>query len=494
MITFTISVVILIVGYIFYGKFVEKIFGADSNRTTPAYRMQDNVDYLPMNTSKAYLIQFLDIAGLGPIFGAILGATYGPVAFIWIVLGAILGGAVHDYMSGMMSVRQNGESIAEVVGKWLGLSAKQFMRIFTLFLMILVGAAFITGPAAILSEKLSSVLQTTNASQGWYILTKGYFWIILILGYYFLATILPIDKIIGKVYPVFGFALLFMAVGIGGALFFYGQNVPELTFDNIINMKNNAKEAPIFPLLFITISCGAISGFHSTQSPLMARTIKNEKKGRFVFYGAMITESFVALIWAAAAMTFFGGVEQLNTQLLEHGNQPAWFVNLISNEWLGLVGGLLAVFGVIAAPITTGDTALRSARLIVADFTKIKQNKIKNRLLISIVLFAIVYGFTLIKFDMLWRLMFWFNQVLATFVLWGITVYLAKKHKFYWISLVPAIFMTYVVTSYLFIAKETLDLNSTLSDSIGIGVALITTVIFFYFQIFKYKKTEAVVD
>lgn len=494
MITFSVSIVILILGYIFYGKFVEKIFGAKANRTTPAYKMKDDVDYMPMKTGKAYLIQFLDIAGLGPIFGAILGATYGPVAFIWIVVGAIIGGAVHDYMSGMMSVRQNGESIAEVIGKWLGVSAKQFMRFFTLFLMILVGAAFIMGPAAILSNKLETLITANNLSELWNFITNKYFWVVIILAYYFIATLLPIDKIIGKVYPIFGLALLFMALGIGIALFFHGQNVPELTIANLTNMKANASEASIFPLLFITISCGAISGFHSTQSPLMARTIKNEKEGRLVFYGAMITEAIVAMIWAAAAMTFFGGVAELNAELAAHEMQPAWFVNLISNEWLGVFGGVLAVFGVIAAPITTGDTALRSARLIVADFTKIKQNKIKNRLFITVVLFVVVYAFTLIKFDMLWRLMFWFNQVLATIVFWGITVYLAKKHKFYWIGLIPAIFMTAVVTSYIFIAKEALNLDETISYIIGISTSIVMTVLFFYFNFTKYKKAEAAKD
>jgi carbon starvation protein CstA len=494
MITFSISVIVLILGYFFYGKLTEKIFGADINRTTPAYRLQDNIDYVPMKKSKSFLIQFLDIAGLGPIFGAILGATYGPIAFVWIVLGAIFGGAVHDYMSGMMSVRQNGESIAEVIGKWLGLSAKQFMRMFTLFLMILVGAAFITGPAAILSSKVQSLIDNNVLGGFWNFFTKKYFWIVIILLYYFAATLLPIDKIIGKIYPFFGFALLFMAAGIGIALFFYSDSMPELTLETFRNLKTNPDDNPVFPLIFITISCGAISGFHSTQSPLIARTLKNEKDGRQIFYGAMITESLMALIWAAAAMTFFGGVGALNMELAAHDMQPAWFVNLISNNWLGLIGGILAVLGVIAAPITTGDTALRSARLIVSDFTKIKQNSFKNRILITIIIFAVVYGFTLLKFDILWRLMFWFNQVLATIVLWGITVYLAKKHKFFWISLVPAVFMTYVVTAYLFIAKETLNMNSLLSNSIGIILSIFILAYFLFLNYSKYRKQKPEVD
>ncbi len=491
MITFTISLVALLLGYFFYSKIVEKIFGADKNRTTPAYRLRDNVDYMPMSTAKAYLIEFLDIAGLGPVFGAILGAAYGPVAFIWIVIGGIFGGAVHDYMSGMMSVRQNGESIAEVVGKWLGVSAKQFMRIFTVFLMILVGAAFMLGPAKILAN------MTGDINIGNFAIAKEkvvWLWVAIIFAYYFLATLLPIDKIIGRVYPLFGLALLFMAIGIGVMLYVHGSAVPELSFASLHNMKSNPEAYPVFPLIFITISCGAVSGFHSTQSPLMARTIKNEKVGRHVFYGAMITESFVALIWAAAAMAFFNGVGGLNDFLDNQGGNPALFVSTISNTWLGTFGGLLAVLGVVAAPITTGDTAFRSARLIVSDFTKVKQNKIGNRLLISIPIFLVAFSLTLIKFDALWRLMFWFNQVLATIVLWAITVYLAKKHKFYWISLIPAIFMTAVVTTYLFIAKEALGMPHKISYSLGLLITIAVTVLFFYMQFSKYKKMKPAVD
>ena len=479
MISFSISVIVLLLGYFIYSKFIEKLFGADINRTTPAYRMKDDVDYIPMSTRKAFLIQFLDIAGLGPVFGAILGATYGPVAFIWIVIGGIFGGAVHDYMSGMMSVRQNGESIAEVVGKWLGVTAKQFMRVFTVFLMLLVGAAFMMGPAKILANMTGGIhignLEIAKENVLW-------IWVGLIFVYYFIATLLPIDKIIGRVYPIFGLALLFMALGIGVMLFFHGSSVPEITWANLANMKSNAADYPIFPLIFITISCGAISGFHSTQSPLMARTIKNEKKGREVFYGAMITESLVALIWAAAAMAFFSGVRGLNDFLNTEGGNPALFVSEISKSWLGIVGGVLAILGVVAAPITTGDTAFRSARLIIADFSKLKQDKIKNRLIIIIPLFIVAFSLTLIKFDALWRLMFWFNQVLATVVLWAITVYLAKKHKFYFISLIPAIFMTAVVSTYVFIAKEALGMPHQISYILGGIITVATTAWFFIYH------------
>ncbi len=487
MITFVLSIVALLLGYFIYGKFVEKIFGADPHKTTPAYKLRDDVDYLPMSTAKAFLIEFLDIAGLGPVFGAILGAAYGPSAFLWIVLGGIFAGAVHDYMSGMMSVRQNGESIAEVVGKWMGLTAKQFMRFFTVFLMLLVGAAFMMGPAKILANMTGEI-----SIGSFHILKKDviWLWVGIIFSYYFLATLLPIDKIIGRLYPLFGLALLFMAIGIGVMLFFHGKDIPELTMSGFHNMKTDAKDYPIFPLLFITISCGALSGFHSTQSPLMARTIKNEKHGRFVFYGAMITESFVALIWAAAAMTFFHGVHGLNDFLIAQDGNPAPFIPEISTSWLGKFGGILAVLGVVAAPITTGDTALRSARLIVADFTKIKQNNIKNRLIITVPIFLIAFSLLFMKFDALWRLMFWFNQILATIVLWAITVYLAKHRKLYWITIIPAIFMTFIVTTYVFIAKEALGLNHTLSYSIGFAAAIVAAVWFFVNNQKYYKNYQ----
>lgn len=493
MVTFTVSIIILLLGYFFYSKIVEKIFGVEANRTTPAFKNQDGVDFLPMQTLKAYLIEFLDIAGLGPVFGAILGAVYGPIAFIWIVIGGIFGGAVHDYFSGMMSVRQNGESIAEVMGKWLGVTAKQFMRVFTVFLMILVGAAFMMGPAKILAGMTGEINIGQHISLSANQVLMG--WVILIISYYFIATLVPIDKIIGKIYPFFGLALLFMALGIGFMLYVHGSNVPELSFSNaFLNMKSNASEYPIFPLIFITISCGAISGFHSTQSPLMARTIKNETVGRHVFYGAMITESVVALIWAAAAMTFFGGVSELNHFLVEEGGNPAAFVSKVSTTWLGTFGGILAVLGVVAAPITTGDTALRSARLIIADFTKLKQNFIKNRLLITLPLFAVTIALTFVKFDALWRLMFWFNQILATIVLWGITVYLAKKHKFFWITIFPAIFMTGVVFTYLFVAKEALSMPKQISYILGGIITLVITVWFFIYYFSKIKKSPPAVD
>lgn len=459
MFTFILSIVALIVGYMVYGRFVERLFGADPTRETPAYTMQDGVDYIPMPWWRIFLIQFLNIAGLGPIVGAVLGAAYGPIAFLWIVLGCIFAGAVHDYFSGMISIRLGGMSIPEIIGKYLGLSVKQFMRGFTLILMVLVGAAFISGPAALLESLTPEALTKT-------------FWVWVIFGYYIIATLLPIDKIIGRIYPFFGVALLVMAIGIAGAIFFSGfiHHIPELT-GNFQNMKSDPNSFPVFPLLFVTISCGAISGFHSTQSPLMARCIKNEMLGRRVFYGAMVAEGLIALIWAAIGMSFYGGVHELNGAIALYKGEATVIVKEISNTTLGRIGGILAILGVVAAPITTGDTAFRSARLIVSDFLRISQHKIMRRIWVSLPLFAIGFLLTQVKFTVIWRYMFWSNQVLATIVLWAVTVFLAREKKFYWITLVPALFMTMVVSNYILIAPEGLTLNHNLGYMLA---ALIT--------------------
>jgi carbon starvation protein CstA len=474
MITFISSLLILLLGYFFYGRFVEKTFGIDKNKTTPAYALNDGVDFVPLPWWRIFLIQFLNIAGLGPIFGAILGAAYGPIAFLWIAFGCIFAGAVHDYFSGMLSIRNNGASIPEIVGKYLGTTFKQFMRGFTVILMILVGAVFIVGPAGILASLTPEVLSKT-------------FWIYAVFIYYILATLLPIDKLIGRIYPLFGAALLFMALGIGFAIVFGNYNLVELSPENFRNMKDNATAFPAFPLLFVTIACGAISGFHSTQSPLMARCLKNETLGRRVFYGAMVAEGVVALIWAAAAMAFFGGVPQLNSILAEHNNDAAWIVKVISDTTLGKIGGVLAILGVVAAPITSGDTAFRSARLIVADFLHFRQGKIVNRIAISIPLFVIGYALTQFNFAIIWRYMAWSNQTLATIVLWAITVYLVNEKKLFWITLVPAVFMTAVITNYILIAPEGFRLSQSIGYPIGIGTALIASLVFWRLS-FKYKN------
>ncbi|MBC7124278.1 MAG: carbon starvation protein A [Bacteroidales bacterium] len=466
MYSFILAIFGLVLGYFLYGRFVERVFGANSQSQTPAYTMQDGVDYIPMPWWRAFLIQFLNIAGLGPIVGALLGAAYGPIAFVWIVVGNILGGAVHDYFSGMISIRMGGMSIPEIIGKYLGLSVKQFMRGFTLILMILVGAAFISGPAALMASLTPDYL-TKNV------------WVFIILTYYILATLLPIDKIIGRFYPIFGLALIIMAVGISIAIFTGGYlyDIPEI-WNNMHNMKANADKFPLFPMLFVTISCGAISGFHSTQSPMMARCLKNEKEGRKVFYGAMVTEGIVALIWAAIGMSFYGGVHQLNNAIANYNGEATIIIREISNTTLGTIGGILAILGVVAAPITTGDTAFRSARLIVADFLRFPQKKLWNRIMVSLPLFAIGFTLTQVKFDIVWRYMFWSNQVLATVVLWAITVYLTQKKKLYVITLIPALFMTAVVTNYILIAPEGFQLAHWIGYLFGILVPFISLLIF----------------
>lgn len=476
MITFFISIVILALGYMFYSKYLERIIEADSNKSTPAITMTDGVDYVPMSWWRVFLIQFLNIAGLGPIFGAIAGAMWGPVAFLWIVFGTILGGAVHDYFSGMLSVRHGGKSITEIIGIYLGYIPKQIMRLFTVVLLILVGVVFISGPAGILANLTPLAFDFE-------------FWVWIIFIYYILATLLPIDKIIGKIYPIFGFALLFMAVSLIIALIVKGYNIPELSLDNWQNFHNNKESFPIFPMLFITIACGAISGFHATQSPLMARCMKNEMEGRKVFYGAMVVEGIVALVWAAISMSFFGGISQLNDVMVAQKGNAAWVVNEVSNSLLGSFGAILAILGVVAAPITSGDTAFRSARLTVADLLKFNQKKIANRLMITVPLFAIGFVLTKINFDIIWRYFAWANQTLATVVLWTITVYLLQKGKNYWITLIPAIFMTTVVSTYIMLAPEGFSLPSIVSYIIGFGITCITLGIFFrYLRLFQKRN------
>lgn len=455
MITFAVCLAALVLGYVFYGALTEKIFGMDPQRPTPAVANLDGVDYVPMPWWRIFLIQFLNIAGLGPIFGAVAGAMWGPVAFVWIVLGCIFAGAVHDYFSGMLSIRNGGASISEVVGTYLGPFFKQFMRVFSVVLLVLVGVVFVTGPARILSGFETPLSMQT--------------WIYVIFGYYLLATMLPIDKLIGRVYPVFGFALLFMACGILYGLVAGGHAVPEISFEN---MHSNAEKFPIFPMLFITIACGAISGFHATQSPLMARCVTSERLGRRIFYGAMIAEGMVAMIWAAAAMTFFGGVAALNDTMGAHGNNPAWAVNEISKGFLGGIGGLLALLGVVAAPITSGDTAFRSARLTIADALRIKQGPIVRRLAVSIPLFVIGFALTRIDFGIIWRYFAWSNQSLATIVLWAAAMYLARKRRFHWLASVPALVMTAVCVTYILTAPEGLALAYGLSVGLGITSSL----------------------
>lgn len=464
MISFTLCLLALVAGYFLYGRVVERIFKPDFNRTTPALRKEDGVDFVVLPGWKIFTIQFLNIAGLGPIFGAIMGAKFGTASYIWIVFGCIFAGAVHDYLSGMLSLRRDGVGLPELIGEFLGLTTKQVMRVFSILLLILVGAVFISGPAGLLANLTPGVLDTT-------------FWIIVIFLYYILATMLPIDKIIGRIYPVFAVALLFMAAGILTMLFVKFPALPE--FWDKGGLKNLVPEQPVFPLMFISIACGAISGFHATQSPLMARCMKNERQGRPIFYGAMITEGVVALIWAAAATYFFhSSPENLAV------TNAAIVVNDISYSWLGTAGGVLAILGVIAAPITSGDTALRSARLIVADMLCIPQKSILKRIYICIPIFGVCLAILLFStsnpegFNIIWRYFAWANQALSVFTLWAVTVWMFRSRRAFIITLVPALFMTWICSTYLFFAPECLDMDYSISLVLGTACMLVGAVWF----------------
>ncbi len=458
-------VALLVIGYFVYGSFVDRIFGPNSNLPTPATTMNDGVDYVEMSPKKIFLIQLLNIAGLGPIFGPILGALYGPSALIWIVIGCIFAGAVHDYFSGMLSMRSGGQSIPDVVGNELGVAFKQFMRVFSIVLLLLVGVVFVLGPAKLLGSLTGLAVPA---------------WVAIIFAYYFLATILPVDKIIGRLYPLFGAVLIFMALGLTVALIAKGYHFfPELTLSNL-----HPKELPLWPLMFITIACGAISGFHATQSPLMARCVTNEKYGRPLFYGSMIGEGIIALIWATLGMSFYNGSEALNAALGNGG--PAGVVNEISTTLLGPVGGFLAIIGVVVLPISSGDTAFRSARLIIADFLKLTQKETSKRLLLAIPLFVVGFIVSRGDFGVIWRYFGWANQTLATIVLWASAAYLVKEAKLHWIATIPATFMTAVATTYLAYAKIGFGLSLEVSTWIGVAVATLSLIIFMV----KFRNVE----
>lgn len=464
MITFLVCFVILVLAYFTYGKFIENIIQPDAKRETPAITRADGVDYVPMPAWKMFMIQFLNIAGLGPIFGAIMGAKFGSSAYIWIVVGCIFAGAVHDYIAGMLSLKHDGESLPDLIGRYLGKGVMNFVRVFSILLMILVGVVFISGPAGLLNS-------LTGMDAMW--------WMLIIFIYYLLASMLPIDKLIGKIYPIFAIALIFMAVGIFFRLLIVWPSIPELT-DGLANTHPNADTVPIFPMLFISIACGAISGFHATQSPMMARCMTNEKQGRPIFYGAMIVEGIVALIWAAAANYFFqeNGMAE---------NNAAVVVNDITRHWLGTAGAVLAILGVVFAPITSGDTALRSARLIVADMFKMPQDKISKRLMICIPLFlitAVILWYSLSDaegFNIIWRYFAWSNQTLSVFTLWAATVFLYNfKKKYMVVTLIPAILMTMVTVSYILIAPEGFSLPYNVGLIISSVIALAIIGIFVY--------------
>jgi carbon starvation protein CstA len=458
MLLFFTSVGLLILGYFLYGRLVDRLFGADPGLKTPAERLADGVDYLVMPPWKIFLIQLLNIAGLGPIYGAILGALYGPVALVWIVLGCILGGAVHDYFSGMLSVRHDGQSLPDVVGSYLGNGFKQFMRGFSVVLLVLVGVVFFLGPAELL-ESLTGISREI--------------WTVVIITYYFLATILPIDKIIGRIYPVFGGVLIFMAVGTISMLMIKGYELfPVKSMQNL-----NPQDLPIWPLMFITIACGAISGFHATQSPMMARCLPSERWGMPVFYGAMIAEGVIALIWATLAMSFFPSPEALSNLLTEGG--PGLIVDQVSKGLLGQFGGILAIVGVVVLPVTSGDTAFRSARLVIADVLNVSQKSGIKRLAIALPLFLVGVLISFSDFGMIWRYFGWANQTMAVFVLWAAAVYLAEIRRAHWIATLPAVFMTAVVTT--FIANSTIGFNLPMPVATSLGAAAAVAATFAFF-------------
>lgn len=476
MITFLISLAALVLGYLVYGRFVERIFVPD-DRVTPAVAQADGLDYVAMPYWKVFMIQFLNIAGTGPIFGAIMGAKFGPAAYLWIIFGCIFAGAVHDYFVGMLSMRNGGCDLPELVRRYLGGAASKVLLVFAVFLLIMLGTVFVYSPAEILHGISGSTTM----------------WITIIFIYYVVATMLPIDKIIGKIYPLFSFSLLFMAVALMAVLFVKWPALPEL-WDGVGNMGKAADPTSftdnIFPCLFITIACGAISGFHATQSPLMARCLTSERKGRSIFYGAMITEGLVALVWATVSMWFFydapqPGYAQIGGTMANglHTSAPV-VVNLVCKDWLGIVGGVLAMLGVVAAPITSGDTAFRSARLIIAQALKLSQRAKKNRLYICVPLFAASFAMLVWQmenpdgFNTIWQYFGWANQTLSVFALWTITVYLVREKKPYIITLVPALFMTCVCTTFFMVSKTALGLPYTVGYGVG-ATALVVAAVWF---------------
>lgn len=468
MISLLISFSVLILGYLFYGKFVEKVFSPD-DRETPAFTRADGVDFMPMPAWKAFLVQLLNIAGTGPIFGALMGACFGPVVFLWIILGSVFGGAVHDYMCGMISERHDGASIAELSGIYLGNGAKWIMRAFSVLLLVLTGTVFVNSPAALLARLTPNSLNVT-------------FWIVVILIYYVLATLLPIDKIIGKLYPVFGAVLIIMAAGILCGIFAGGYTVPEINFNNL-----HPEGLPVWPFMFVTVACGAISGFHATQSPMVAKCITSEKLGRKVFYGAMLSESVIALVWAAGGVAFYGATGGLFDAISSLGQSGA--VYDISTGMLGPVGGILAVVGVIACPITSGDTAFRSARLILSEVTGLDQKKIRNRLIITLPLLGTGAVLTQLDFNVLWRYFSWSNQTLAMIALWVASAYLAKTHEKKLISLItalPATFMSAVSMTYILMAKEGFQLSS----AVGYPAGILFAAALFAVYLWRISKTK----
>ena len=481
MITFLLCLAALVTAYFTYGKYLEKVCDIDENNPVPSQTMYDGVDYIPMPRWKVFLIQLLNIAGLGPVFGALLGAAYGPVAFLWITLGGIFMGAMHDFVAGVISLKDGGKSLPEIIGEYLGNGTRAFMRIFSVFLMVLVGAVFMSQPAELIASNVAIPVLEMPAFSGmsWELVAV----LAMILMYYILATLLPIDKLIGRIYPLFGIALLAMALSILYILLVHSgtYTIPELT--SLENQIANPDKFPIVPMLFTTIACGAISGFHATQSPMMARCMKSEKQSRSIFYGAMIAESIVALIWAAIGMAFWGGVEGLNDAIAEHGGSAAKLVNVITSTTMGPVITAFVLVGIIGCAITSGDTAFRCARLIVADMFGIGQKKLLKRVLVSLPLFAAaLFIIFALPFQTIWSYFAWCNQTLAVITLWCITVYLFKKGKPATIAMLPALIMTYVCSSYIFISPMMFGMENRILAYILGGVLTVAVAVAVHFK------------
>lgn len=479
MVSFFVCLAILIIGYFTYGKVVEKVYGPD-DRVTPAERINDGVDYVVMPKWKLFLVQLLNIAGLGPIYGALAGAQWGPAVFLWITGGTILAGAVHDFSVGFMSMRHDGASVSELTGKYLGTFMKQVMRVFSVVLLVMVGTVFAVGPASLISMLIG------KQGVGVGLLTNTYFWLAIILIYYFIATFIPIDKIIGKIYPVFGVCLLVMAVGVGIGIFTHGYTIPEITLQSL-----HPTGTPIWPVMFITVACGAISGFHATQSPLMARCCKSEKESHFVFYGAMVSEGIIALIWAAAGCAVYertGGLMTGLSQILSESGQAATVYD-VCVKTMGGFGVVLAMIGVIACPITSGDTSFRSARLVIADWFNIEQKSYRKRLYICVPLLLAGAIISQLDYNVIWRYFSWSNQTLAMIALWTASMYLYKNKKCFWMTAIPATFMSAVSVTYFFYADECLGLSTKIAYPVGMIAAVVFLGIFLFKTILKKEKS-----
>ncbi|MDD0823251.1 carbon starvation protein A [Mannheimia sp. AT1] len=510
MLWFFFCVAVLVLGYFVYGKIIEKIFVINPKRQTPAYSMNDGVDYMPMSKTKIWLIQLLNIAGTGPIFGPILGALYGPVAMLWIVLGCIFAGAVHDYFCGMLSIRNGGATMPNLAGKFLGRPVKVFINVMALILLLLVGVVFVASPAQLLGTitmdfvGASGAINVTNAEDlhqaveasnltvwGMDKATVISVWTLIIFCYYIVATLLPIDKIIGRIYPIFGALLLFMSVGMVYGLitahlsaadpieFFRTINADGqgLTWEKFTQNFQVKGDVPIWPLLFLTISCGALSGFHATQTPLMARCAQNEKEGRFIFYGAMITEGVIALVWCMVGLAFYENPQALQDAI--SAGSPSKVVYDSSLHFLGFIGGIFAVLGVVVLPITSGDTAFRAARLQLAEIFGLEQRSLVKRLYIAIPLFVLGFIVSKVDFSVLWRYFTWANQMTAMVMLWTAAAYLYRYNKFHWVCSIPAWFITTVCGTYLANNKIGFGLDYQLSVYIGFAITIVCIICFF---------------